>query len=112
MPTVEPVTSAVLPERSISTQNFQLQGMLVRRSWVPLILSTSPVPRVDEATLVDQAINKLPGHDRLSLPSSDKRYSGILSCFFHGFSTRLLRSMLSARQTRRRVVRGRITSSI
>src|SRR5690606_37831521 len=33
-------------------------------------------------------------------------YSGILSCFFQGFSTVLLRSMLSARQMRRRVLRG------
>ena len=39
-------------------------------------------------------------------------YSGILSCFFQGFSTVLLRSMLKARQMRRRVVLGRITSSM
>src|SRR5262245_64074042 len=40
------------------------------------------------------------------------RQRGILSCFFQGFSTVLLRSMLSARQMRRRVERGRITSSM
>jgi hypothetical protein len=39
-------------------------------------------------------------------------YKGMLSCFFQGFSTRLSRSMLSARQIRRRVLRGRMTSSI
>ena len=95
-------------------RSFQLEGMLVRRSWVLLILLTSaqPVWRVDKANLVDQAITEVLRHSRLSLPSSDKHYSGMLSCFFHGFSTRLLRSMLSARHTRRRVVRGRITSSI
>jgi len=39
-------------------------------------------------------------------------YSGMLSCFFQGFSTVLLRSMLSERHSRRRVWRGRITSSM
>ncbi len=41
-----------------------------------------------------------------------RTHSGMLSCFFHGFSTRLLRSICSARATRLRVPRGRITSSI
>jgi len=34
------------------------------------------------------------------------RYSGMLSCFFGGFSSFLLRSMASARISRRRVLRG------
>jgi hypothetical protein len=39
-------------------------------------------------------------------------HSGILSCFFHGFSSFLFRNMASARESRRRVACGRITSSI
>ena len=37
--------------------------------------------------------------------------SGMFPCFFHGFSSVLLRSMASPRATRRRVARGMITSS-
>ncbi len=39
-------------------------------------------------------------------------YNGMLSCFFHGRSTSLARSMASARAIRRRVECGMITSSI
>src|SRR5688500_2858657 len=39
-------------------------------------------------------------------------HSGILSCFFQGFSSFLLRSMLSARDIRLRVECGMITSSM
>ena len=38
--------------------------------------------------------------------------SGMLSCFFHGFSSSLSRSMASERATRRRVRCGMITSSM
>lgn len=39
-------------------------------------------------------------------------YNGMLSCFFQGFCACLLRSMLRARQMRRRVPCGMITSSM
>jgi hypothetical protein len=39
-------------------------------------------------------------------------YNGMLSCFFQGFCACLWRSMLSARQIRRRVPCGMITSSM
>ena len=39
-------------------------------------------------------------------------HNGMLSCFFQGVSTSLVRSMASARATRRRVECGMITSSI
>ncbi len=45
-------------------------------------------------------------------PIRPSRHSGILSCFFQGFSSFLFRSMASARESRRRVACGRITSSI
>ena len=52
-----------------------------------------------------------PDHD-VPIGRTQDRYNGILSCFFQGFSTVLFLSMLSARQMRRRVLRGRITSSM
>ena len=51
------------------------------------------------------------GFVRASAPPS-LPHSGILSCFFQGFSSFLFRSMASARESRRRVACGRITSSI
>src|SRR5208282_5561862 len=39
-------------------------------------------------------------------------HSGMLSCFFHGFSSRLVRSMASARHNRLRVECGMMTSSM
>ena len=50
------------------------------------------------------------GSSTYSMGSST--YNGMLSCFFQGFSRRLLRSIWSARATRLRVPCGRITSSI
>src|SRR5262245_37257754 len=42
----------------------------------------------------------------------EHRHSGMLSCFFHGFSSFLSRSIASERQIRLRVECGRITSSM
>ena len=48
----------------------------------------------------------------LGTPIQQHSYSGMLSCFFHGFSSFLFFSVFSARAMRRRVECGMITSSI
>ena len=50
-------------------------------------------------------------HAATALPTRS-HYSGMLSCFFQGFSTCLLRSICSARAMRLRVECGMITSSM
>src|SRR5437667_4645635 len=50
-----------------------------------------------------------PIHDRIAVL---EHHSGMLSCFFGGFDSCLPRNMASARHSRRRVPRGKITSSI
>ena len=61
----------------------------------------------------EQAVRGQPRSPALNKsPLTRPGYSGMLSCFFQGFSMRLLRSICSALATRLRVACGRITSSI
>ena len=52
------------------------------------------------------------GDRRDAEPVHSRAYRGMLSCFFHGFSSVLLRSIAKPRAMRRRVVDGMMTSSI
>src|SRR6185312_9817390 len=57
------------------------------------------------------ALPEIATHLPVAVVHGGQPHSGMLSCFFNGLASRLLRSMASARISRRRVLRGMMTSS-
>ena len=74
------------------------------------VSADAPTAQKKAASKIDDSSHARTGRaSRSTFPAI--AHSGILSCFFHGFSRSLLRSILNARAMRRRVECGMITSS-
>lgn len=101
------VVRSAICERLPVCQLSRARASALERTWAASALRYALVP----PAALD---NRLRGASRpdQSLRASRAPYSGMLSCFFQGFSSFLLRSMLSTRDRRRRVECGMITSSM
>jgi predicted nuclease of predicted toxin-antitoxin system len=92
------------------TQSFCGGYVCPLRSRARRCSSVKAAKRLDIIILAKRGFASTPFHGRQQV-NSRSPHNGILSCFFHGFSSFLLRNMASARDKRLRVACGMITSS-